>query len=85
MKNCYKFFQNSECEYFPCHKIDDIDKFNCLFCFCPLYLLGKECGGNFEYSEKGIKKCQNCNLPHIEESGYRFVMDRLKEENRKTV
>lgn len=24
----YKFFQNKECEYFPCHKTDDPENFN---------------------------------------------------------
>ena len=39
MKNSYRFYKNSECEYFPCHKIDNTDEFNCMFCYCPLYLL----------------------------------------------
>lgn len=25
-KNSYKFFQNKECEYFPCHKVDSGDE-----------------------------------------------------------
>ena len=49
MSEYYKFFQNKKCEYFPCHKgIPEAD-FNCLFCYCPLYTLGKSCGGNCEY------------------------------------
>ena len=43
----YDFFQNKECEYFPCHKNADKESFNCLFCYCPLYCLGDKCGGNF--------------------------------------
>lgn len=35
----YKFYQNKECEYFPCHKGTDSENFNCLFCYCPLYAL----------------------------------------------
>ena len=35
----YSFFQNRECEYFPCHKGADPETFNCLFCYCPLYAL----------------------------------------------
>ena len=51
----YQFFQNRQCEYFPCHQgIAEAD-FNCLFCFCPLYALGKACGGNCVYTEQGIK------------------------------
>ncbi|MCL1901744.1 MAG: cysteine-rich small domain-containing protein, partial [Firmicutes bacterium] len=36
MQMSYNFFQNKECQYFPCHKVDNIEKFNCLMCFCPL-------------------------------------------------
>ena len=32
MKNNYKFFQNRDCEFFPCHKIENEDSFNCV-CF----------------------------------------------------
>ena len=63
-KNCASFFQNTECEYFPCHKGADRETFNCLFCYCPLYAMGKECGGNFSYTSKGIKDCTNCLVPH---------------------
>ena len=38
----YKFFSHRECEYFPCHKGADPERFNCLFCYCPLYLLGEK-------------------------------------------
>ena len=43
MSEYYKFFQNKKCEYFPCHKGIPEEDFNCLFCYCPLYTLGK-CG-----------------------------------------
>lgn len=36
--NSYRFFQNRECKFFPCHEVQDEDDFNCLFCYCPLYL-----------------------------------------------
>ena len=64
----YDFFQNSECEYFPCHKGADPKTFSCLFCYCPLYALGENCGGNFRYTQKGIKDCTNCLRPHIREN-----------------
>jgi Zn-finger protein len=67
-KNCASFFQNHECEYFPCHKVENVDGFNCLFCYCPLYVLGSDCGGNFTYTETGIKDCSNCTVPHRENS-----------------
>ena len=60
----YKFFQNEKCEYFPCHKCENTADFNCLFCYCPLYALGDKCGGNFSYTENGIKDCSNCLVPH---------------------
>ena len=64
----YKYFQNTECEYFPCHKGADKDNFNCLFCYCPLYALGDKCGGNFTYLENGIKDCSDCLVPHKAEN-----------------
>ena len=60
MSEHYKFFQNRECEYFPCHKTNDPEHFNCLFCFCPLYALGERCGGGLQYTESGIKDCSAC-------------------------
>ena len=60
----YCFFQNKDCEYFPCHQGVDAEKFNCLFCYCPLYALGDQCGGAFTYTEQGIKDCSNCVKPH---------------------
>ena len=63
----YKFFQNKACEYFPCHQGADPERFNCLFCFCPLYALGEKCGGNFRYTEGGIKDCSDCRVPHVPE------------------
>jgi len=60
----YSFFQNRACRYFPCHEGADPEKFNCLFCYCPLYALGEGCGGNFEYTAKGSKSCLHCLRPH---------------------
>lgn len=60
----FSFFQNKECEYFPCHKGVDEEDFNCLFCYCPLYVLGRECGGSPTFLENGVKDCTNCTLPH---------------------
>ena len=76
MSEHYKFFQNKECEYFPCHKTEKTEDFNCLFCFCPLYAKGAQCGGNFTYTEKGIKNCTNCMFPH-ERENYEKVIQKL--------
>lgn len=59
----FRFFSHKECEFFPCHEVKDPEAFNCLFCYCPLYALGDDCGGNFTYT-KGVKDCSKCLLPH---------------------
>ncbi|MBR0382058.1 MAG: cysteine-rich small domain-containing protein [Eubacterium sp.] len=64
----YAFFSHKECEYFPCHRTSDPDNFNCLFCYCPLYVLGDKCGGNFRFTEKGVKDCTGCLFPHKREN-----------------
>lgn len=69
----YAFFQNRECEFFPCHKGADSENFNCLFCYCPLYALGKKCGGNCSFTESGIKDCSGCLVPHRRENYGRIV------------
>ena len=74
----YKFFQNKDCEYFPCHAGADREGFNCLFCFCPLYALGENCGGNFTYLENGIKDCSACLLPHREKN-YDYICSRFSD------
>lgn len=76
----YRFFENKECEYYPCHKAERI---NCLFCFCPLYGL-ENCGGDFKIIVGGngekYKDCSECVLPHIPEVGYDYVIRRLSKE-----
>lgn len=74
----YKFFQHRECENFPCHKIDKLEDFNCLFCYCPLYFFGEKCGGNFYYTKSGIKSCKDCDFPHKREN-FDAINLRLKE------
>ncbi len=64
MDNSSRFFCNKDCEYFPCHKGVDEDEFNCLFCYCPLYFLKDECGGDF-VMKNGVKSCIGCSRPHI--------------------
>ena len=78
MSENYKFFQHRDCEFFPCHKIADESKFNCLFCYCPLYALGDQCGGRFRYTEEGTKDCTDCTIPHSP-GGYKYIMDRFSD------
>lgn len=74
----YDFFQNKACEYFPCHNNADTDSFSCLFCYCPLYALGENCGGNFTYTESNIKDCSNCLVPHRREN-YNKIMEKISD------
>ena len=74
----HKFFQNKSCKNFPCHKEVPEEDFNCLFCYCPLYTLGPSCGGNFKYTEKGVKSCIDCNFPHFR-SSYEKITSRFPE------
>ena len=86
MNQNYKFFNHQDCEYFPCHKTNDPDNFNCLFCYCPLYTLRDKCGGNFRYTESGIKDCTECMLPHKREN-YGYIIGKygeIMEKARKT-
>lgn len=73
----YAFFQNTNCEYFPCHKLNDPNQFNCIFCYCPLYALGDKCGGSFSYTKNGIKDCSKCTLPHIK-SNYNMIIEKVR-------
>ena len=76
----YQFFQNRECEYFPCHKGVMDEDFNCLFCFCPLYTLA-HCPGTPAYIDAGgarIKDCSGCLVPH-KPGGYDRILDRFRD------
>ena len=74
----YKFFSNTKCDYFPCHTVEDDTKFNCMFCYCPLYTLGDKCGGNYKYLDNGIKDCSECMIPHRHDS-YDHITARFSE------
>ncbi len=77
-ENSAKYFSNRSCQYFPCHKAVNAEDFNCLFCYCPLYALGDRCGGNYSYTDKGIKDCTNCGIPHGGD-GYEHVMAHIRD------
>lgn len=79
MENSYRFFENRDCQYFPCHQ--GLEAFNCLFCYCPMYRLEK-CPGSPQYLEvrgKTIKACTDCTFPHRLEN-YDRIMKILREE-----
>lgn len=76
MKKNHTFFENKECEHYPCH---DLEKINCLFCFCLLYGL-KECIGDPEYLKGENKRdCSDCTFPH-ERENYGEIIDYLGED-----
>ena len=78
MKNSARFFENKECEYYPCH--EGLAEMNCLFCYCPMYLR-EHCLGNPSYIEKDgrkIKNCMNCTFPHKAEN-YDTIMQYLRD------
>ena len=77
----HTFYTNRSCRYFPCHKGADQDNFNCLFCYCPLYTMGPDCGGNFRYTAKGVKDCTGCLIPHRREN-YTLITEKLRARNR---
>lgn len=78
MTQNYRYFAHRSCEYFPCHEGADPENFNCLFCWCPLYALGKNCGGNFRITSAGVKDCTACLLPHRAEH-YDLIVKKFSE------
>lgn len=74
----YDFFQHKDCEYFPCHAGADPETFSCLFCYCPLYCLGENCGGSYHYTKDGIKDCSRCLRPHRREN-YEAITAKMKD------
>ena len=74
----YSFFSHTKCECFPCHDTEKPEDFNCLFCYCPLYALKDKCGGNFHYTDSGVKDCSGCALPHKREN-FGYIMEKFKE------
>ena len=77
MGHNYKFVQNKECEFFPCHQGVAKEDFNCLFCYCPLYTLKDQCGGNPTFLEDGLKDCSSCTITHQKDKGYDHVMKKI--------
>jgi Zn-finger protein len=71
----HKFFANRDCRYFPCHPGADPGAFNCLFCYCPLYLI-EDCGGNHVMTN-GVKDCSACLRPHAP-ANYEEILERLR-------
>ena len=80
MQNSCKYFENKDCEYYPCHK--DTTQLNCLFCYCPLYHI-KNCPGDYKFiisQGKYIKSCEECTFPHKPEN-YEKIIQILLHQN----
>lgn len=82
MENSFRFYRNLDCSYFPCHKVENEKEFNCMFCYCPLYLL-EDCGGN-HIDNYGIKDCSNCLVPH-KPNGYDYINEKIMKYNEEKV
>ena len=77
MNHSHRFFRNQDCEYFPCHSGANPERFNCMFCYCPLYALGDQCGGNCKYIAGEVKDCSGCLIPHQPE-GYDYINSKFE-------
>jgi len=83
MQENQRFFTNKACMFFPCHDMGDEAPHNCLFCYCPLYPLGEECGGDFTWARHEdikVKLCAGCAFPH-HAGNYDAVINKLTPEN----
>ena len=81
VKSSSRYFENRQCEYFPCHDMEG--DFNCLFCYCPLYDYD-DCPGSGEYKNRNgrrIKVCTKCSFPHKAEN-YEKILEFLKSKGK---
>ena len=74
----FTYFTNTECEFFPCHPTEHPEDFNCMFCYCPLYTLGRKCNGNYVFLPDGTKDCSACMIPHKKEN-FTYITARFEE------
>ncbi len=82
MRNSSRFYENKECEYYPCH--NDIEKLNCLFCYCPLYCM-EHCLGTPKIifcDGKEVRDCSQCIYPHQAENYDKIIEILAPEYNR---
>ena len=68
MKSSFYYFENRDCQYYPCHK--EMTEMNCLFCYCPLYFLSDCPGKRVQIERDGevILSCMGCDYPHRPEN-----------------
>ncbi|ODS35807.1 MAG: hypothetical protein A7316_03245 [Candidatus Altiarchaeales archaeon WOR_SM1_86-2] len=71
---------DKECEYYPCHDLDEMD---CTFCFCPFYPCGDTSTGGELIKTEGGKEvwgCKNCTWIHKPEVAQKVLDEILKIE-----
>ena len=68
MKNSFRYFENRDCRYYPCH--EGMEELNCLFCYCPFYFLPGCPGTPRTRCKDGreIRVCTDCTFPHVPEN-----------------
>ena len=66
-------FQDKDCEYYPCHNMDDM---YCNKCYCSIYPCKNTKYG--VYLKNGVWSCKKCTLVHTKE--YVRISDILKKE-----
>ena len=82
MENSYKYFKNTDCKYFPCHKglSDDL-----IVCFViVLCIVCQNCPGSKTYIEKNgkkIKVCTDCTFPHRPENYDKIIQILVRNNN----
>lgn len=83
VENSFRFFNNKDCKYMPCHHDIDAENINCMFCYCPMNQYD-DCLGNPRYIDKNdgrrVKDCSSCCFPHVPEN-YDAVIDFLKKKS----
>jgi|WetSurSiteA1Bulk_404760.scaffolds.fasta_scaffold106620_1 Zn-finger protein len=79
----HRFYQNKNCEFYPCHKGVDDKEFSCLHCYCPLMCQDDCIGIQSGYGKliegtngKLIKDCSGCTIPH-EKKNYDLMMNEI--------
>lgn len=67
-------YSNYKCKYFPCHTSDS-PRFNCIFCYCPMYYLPACLGKPAFIQSNGVlfKDCSACDVPHRPENYDRII------------
>jgi Zn-finger protein len=66
------FFENKDCEYYPCHS--NLKEINCLFCYCVLFW---DCPFENGGAKGNGMECPDCTFPH-ERGNYASVMQLLR-------